>query len=126
MAEENSTGHGRPEADRSQTPLADQTAELYEELAQRAEEIARTVEHSAEVHAKMPTYLLSQPDHAERERMLAAAEHAAAEAYRAHQVPPSEVRAAIRRAGDVGTTDPDPRTGNPGHEERQPPTNPDD
>jgi hypothetical protein len=120
MADENSTGHGRPVADRSQTPPADQTAELYEELAQRAEEIARTAEHSAEVHARMPSHMLSHPDHAERERMLAAAEHAAAEAYRAHQVPPSEVRAAIRRAGDVGTTNPDPRTGNPGHEETPP------
>jgi hypothetical protein len=47
---------------------------------------------------------LNPPDHIARERLLAAAERAAAQAYRAHQVPPDEVRAAIVRAGDIDGT----------------------
>ena len=101
MSDGSAGGHGEVEDVRS---WVDWRAELFEELGQRAEDLARTVEFSAEVHAQMPAHLLIPPDHAERARRLAAAERAAAEAYRAHQVPHPEVRAAIRRARDISTT----------------------
>ena len=103
MAHDDGTEQGRPEIARRRTPLADQRAAIFEELAQSAENLARTAELSAEVHAQMPTHLLTPPDHTGRERLLAAAERAAAEAYRAHRVPADEVRDAIRRAGDIST-----------------------
>jgi hypothetical protein len=105
MTDENSTGQSNPDVARRSTPLADRGDDLYEKLAQRAEDLAQTAELSAAIHAQMPPHLLSHPQHAEQEQMLAAAERAAAKAYRAHQVPPSDVRAAIRRAGQSGTTD---------------------
>jgi hypothetical protein len=104
MSDENSTGQEQVEGGEQQTPLADRRAQLFDGLGQRAEDLARTVEFSAEVHAQMPSHLLNPPDHAERERKLAAAERAAAEAYRAHQVPADKIRDAIRQAGDTGTT----------------------
>jgi hypothetical protein len=106
MADDYGTEQSQPEIARRRTPLADQQAVLFEELAERAEGLARTAELSAEVHAQMPAHLLTPPDHAGRDRMLAAAERAAAEAYRAHRLPPDEVRDAIRRAGDISTTGP--------------------
>jgi hypothetical protein len=106
MADESGTGQEQPEAARPYTGLIEQGAELFDELAQRAEELARTAELGAEVHAQLPSHLVNPPDHAERERILAAAERAAAEAYRAHQVPPTDVRAAIIRAGHINATGP--------------------
>jgi hypothetical protein len=102
MADPTRAGEAQPEVVRRHTAPADRRAELFDQLRQRAEDLARTAEFSAAVHAKMPAHLLNPPDHAERDRRLAAAERAAAEAYRAHRVPSEEVRAAIRRAGDTG------------------------
>jgi len=121
MADDNGTGLEQPDIARRQTPMSDQRAELFEELAQRAEDLARTAELSAEVHAHMPTHLLHPPDHPGRERVLAAAERAAAEAYRAHQVPSDEIRAAIRRVGDMGTIGPGQGSAGPWHEEEASP-----
>ena len=106
MADESGIGQGQSEVSRPPTRLIEQRAELFDELAQRAEELARVAEHSAEVHEQLPPHLLNPPDHPERERLLAAAERAAAEEYRAHRVPPDEVRAAIVRAGDISTSNP--------------------
>jgi hypothetical protein len=50
---------------------------VFDELAQRAKDLARTAEHRAEVHEQLPAHPLSCPDHAERKRMLAAARVAA-------------------------------------------------
>jgi hypothetical protein len=100
---ESDTGTGRPEVAGPDTRPAEQMAELFDALARRADEVAEAAEHSADVHERLPPHVLSPPDHLERDRMLAAAERAAAEAYRAHRVPSDEVRAAIVRAGHVDT-----------------------
>jgi hypothetical protein len=105
MADESGTGQKLPDVVQSQGPVSERLAELFDELGQRAEELADTAKHSAEVHEQMPAHLWSSPDHAERERMLADAEQAAAQAYRAHRVPPTEVRAAIIAAGEVSSAE---------------------
>ena len=116
MADERGTAQGQPEIARPHTRLTEQGDELFDQLAQRAEEVARVAEYSAQVHEQLPSHLLSPPDHVERDRTLAAAEHAAAEAYRAHQVPPDEVRADIVQAGNISTSDPggEPSNSQPG------------
>ena len=106
MARTNGTGRSRPETARPDTRLTEQGMKLFDELAQRADEVARIAEHSAQVHEQLPPHLVNPPDHVERERQLAAAERAAAEAYRAHRVPADDVRAAIVQAGDTGTNEP--------------------
>jgi hypothetical protein len=103
MVNETGTFHGQPEVARRQALLENWRANLFAELAQRAEDLARTIEFSAEVHAQMPVHLLTPRDHEKRGRELAAAERAAAEAYRTHRLPPDDVRAAIRQARDIST-----------------------
>ncbi|GAA0503284.1 hypothetical protein Ade02nite_36090 [Paractinoplanes deccanensis] len=77
----------------------DRAAESFESLADSAEMAARTAEMSARVHDQMTDRVAGAAEHAERDRTLAAAEWEAAAAYRAHEVPPDEVRETIRRAG---------------------------
>ena len=111
MADESDTTRARALARRSaiaeaHTRLTERHAELFDELAQRADEAARIAEHSAMVHDRLPSHVVNPPDHAERERMLAVAERAVAEAYRAHRLPSAELRAAIVRATRSSTSGP--------------------
>jgi hypothetical protein len=93
---------------RDSDPMGDDKAAgdaPFESLAETADRIAGTVEHSAAVHDEMGQHLPEAREHAERDRRLAAAERAAAAAYRAHQVPPEDVRTVIRGSradGDPG------------------------
>ena len=66
-----------------------------EALARLAESIAATTEHSAKVHDRMSARMPEAAEHAARERRLAAAERAAAEAYRQGRAPSADVRQQI-------------------------------
>ncbi len=72
--------------------------EIFEALANTADAIAETAEASAHVHDGAVGNLPEAAEHAARDRRFAAAERAAADAYRNHQVPPDEIRHAIRQA----------------------------
>ena len=122
MADEIGTAQGQPEVTRPRTRLTERGAEIFEELAHRADEIAQSAEYSADVHERLPPHLLSPPDHVKRERLLAAAERAAAEAYRAHRVPSDEVRTAIVEAGSASKSDPG---GGPSGSQRETESSPD-
>jgi septal ring factor EnvC (AmiA/AmiB activator) len=74
-------------------PAVDTT---FEALAATADRIAESAEHSAAVHDELGDHLPGAHEHAERDRRFAAAERAAAAAYRAHEVPSDEVRQVIR------------------------------
>jgi hypothetical protein len=77
--------------------------ELFEALAQTAEAIAQTEEISADVHDHSAVFLPAAAEHAGRARRLAAAEKAAAAAFREHRLPPDDVRQVIRdRGGPAG------------------------
>jgi hypothetical protein len=77
--------------------------DLFETLARTADAIADTAEMSARVHDRAAAYLPGAAEHARRERRLAAAERAAATAYRNREVPSAQVIRAIRdsRRGPV-------------------------
>lgn len=72
---------------------------LFEALARTADAIAETVEASARIHDRMVAQLPGAAEHAQRERRFAAAERAAAVAYRNHEVPPDGVLQVIRDSG---------------------------
>ena len=74
-------------------------AAAFARMARIAEDVAETAERSAAVHDEMGAYLPDAPEHAERDRRLAAAERDAAAAYREHRLPSEEVRAVIRDSG---------------------------
>jgi hypothetical protein len=101
-------GEERPVRDRM-SEAADKTIENFEALARTADAIAETAAMSADVHDRAAGNLPGAAEHAERDRRFAAAEMAAADAYRSGEVPPDDVRQAIRDSragaevqGDVG------------------------
>jgi len=117
----------RPRADRQQHPAepfrnplrADTKAgspvdnipfDTFEALARTADAIAETAEASADVHDRAIGQVPGAAEHAERDRRFAAAERAAAHAYRNHQVPSDEVRQAIREARPNGGAQDEPET----------------
>ncbi|WP_250002482.1 hypothetical protein [Actinoplanes sp. M2I2] len=80
---------------------ADKMAENFEALAERADEFAETAAMSADIHDRAAPNLPGAAEHAERERAFAAAETAAADAYRSGEVPSDEVRQSVRAAGSA-------------------------
>src|SRR5918993_352356 len=88
-------GEERPVRDRM-SEAAGKTTEILEALARTADAIAETAAMSADVHDQAAGNLPGAAEHAERDRRFAAAERAAAAAYRSGEVPPDDVRQAIR------------------------------
>ena len=87
-------GEERPVRDRM-SEAAGKTTEILEALARTADAIAETAAMSADVHDRAAGNLPGAAEHAERDRRFAAAERAAAAAYRNGEVPPDHVRQAI-------------------------------
>jgi hypothetical protein len=75
------------------------TKHLFDALAMTAESVAVTIEKSAEIHEALATRDPEAVGRAARQRKLAAAERAAAAAYRSGRQIPEDVRRAIRDAG---------------------------
>jgi hypothetical protein len=84
--------------------------DMFEALARTADAVAETAEASADVHDQAIGQLPGAAEHAERDRRFAAAERAAAHAYRNHQVPPDEVRRVIRETRPDGRASDEPPT----------------
>jgi hypothetical protein len=75
--------------------VADKRAEIFAALAESADSIADSADKSAYIHDQIGERMPGAAEHAARDRRLAAAERAAAEAYRKHEVPPDEVRQVV-------------------------------
>ncbi|MFI5492336.1 hypothetical protein [Actinoplanes sp. NPDC051859] len=90
--------------DEAETPeehrarLAARQHAQFDLMAENAEAIARVADESATIHDQIGDHLPSAAAHADRDRQLAAAERAAAAAFRERELPSPEVRAAIRNA----------------------------
>jgi len=89
--------------------LRERRRKQLQRLAEAAEGMAETAEMSARVHDQMARQQPAAAEHADRERMLAAAEREAAKAFRAGELPSAASREAIRasgsRVGDQGADD---------------------
>ncbi|MEU4420887.1 hypothetical protein AB0F81_09685 [Actinoplanes sp. NPDC024001] len=94
----------KEEPKRPSTAIDRATAQ-YERLAKSADEVARTVELSADVHEQMTDHNPRAAERAEDLRRLAAAEREAAAAYRRGETPSEEVQQTIRTRGHVPATD---------------------
>jgi hypothetical protein len=79
--------------------LRDRRDRQFQRLAEAAEAMAATAETSARIHDQMTNEQPDAAEHAARERLLAAAERDAAEAFRAGELPSSASREAIRASG---------------------------
>ncbi|GAA3336527.1 hypothetical protein GCM10020358_29500 [Amorphoplanes nipponensis] len=87
------------------SPTTGPAGDLFESLARTADAIADTAERSARVHDAAVGRLPGAAEHARRERRLAAAERAAAEAFRRHEIPSRAVTQAIRDCGHQAVDD---------------------
>lgn len=85
-------------AEYRRTIAMDSRPDMFEALARTADAIAETADASADVHEDAAGNLPEAAEHAERDRRLAAAERAAADALRDGRIPPDEVRQVIREA----------------------------
>jgi hypothetical protein len=83
----------------SEPDAARSAVDWFEALARSADAVAETAEMSARVHDSAARHLAGAAEHARRERRIAAAERAAAESYRRHEMPTDEVRQVIRDDG---------------------------
>jgi hypothetical protein len=83
--------------------LAAQKAAAFEACARNADALAEIAAYSAVVHdGLVETLGDAAVRHAERDRRLADAEHAAAQAFRRHEVPGADVRESVRSARPGG------------------------
>src|SRR3954452_569025 len=80
-------------------PGAARTSDSFDAVAGAAEALADTLDMSAHVHDEIAERVPDAAQHAEQERRLAAAERAAAAAYRRGEIPADEVRQVIRDSG---------------------------
>jgi hypothetical protein len=94
-------GEERPVRDRV-SDAAGKATENFEALARTADAVAETVAMSADVHDQAAGNLPGAAEHAQRDRRFAAAERAAAAAYRSGEVPPDDVQEAIRDSRSGG------------------------
>jgi hypothetical protein len=78
--------------------LGSKHAEIFEALARTAESIAETEDKSAVIHDSASAHLPGASEHAARARRFEDTELAAASAYRKHEIPPHDVRQAIRQS----------------------------
>jgi hypothetical protein len=85
--------------------MDEERPDMFEALAGTAEAIAKTLDHSADVHDNAAQHLPCAAEHAARDRRFAHAERTAAAYYRARQVPPEEVLQTIREVRAKPDTD---------------------
>lgn len=77
------------------------TQAQFDNLASIAERLAATLDARADLHDELVDRLPDAAAHSARERRLAAAERAAAAAYRNRELPSDDVRRIIRGDGDA-------------------------
>jgi len=79
--------------------IADRLPAKFAALARTADAVARALEMGADVHQQAAKHLPDAAEHADRARRFAAAERAAAAAYRRGEMPSDDVRRVIRNGG---------------------------